>query len=149
MSSRKIITGLFILLAAGIKAQSFSPAKEALRLFNKYKPTIEKVNHAVVDEPKIVTGDINNDSLEDCLIYFVMTSKDGGNAITGTETAIYLNTGKGMKVVGAFPKFSYCYGVDRIEQQVIYVSEYKCLPPYNEYVKQHKLYYWNETVIEK
>ena len=74
--------------------------------------------------PIVVTGDINNDSLPDCIIYFVMTSKSGGNAIIGREAAIYINTGKKMKVVGAFPGLGFCYVVERISQQVIYMKEY-------------------------
>lgn len=129
-------------------AQNFSPSKEALRLFLKYKPTIERTNHAVVDEPVIVPGDINGDSLQDCIIFFIMTPADGGNAIIGRQAAIYINTGKKMKVTGAFPSLGFCYVVDRIFHQVIYVKEYKCRPPYNEYVKEHRFVYQDGSVKE-
>ena len=93
---------LIVFNLAGLAEQSFSPIKEALRLFNKYKPTIERNNDAIIDKPRIMQGDINNDSLSDCIIFFVMTSRKGGNAIVGKEAAIYINTGKKMKVVGPF-----------------------------------------------
>ncbi|SRR5258706_1145642 len=134
---------------SGMAQPSFSPAKEALRLFNKYKPTIEKNNDAIVDKPKIIPGDINNDSLEDCIIFFVMTSRQGGNVIVGQEAAVYINTGKKMKIVGAFPKFDFCYVVDRIRIQIIYLEEYKCEPPYNEFVRERKVVYTNGLIIEK
>ncbi|HKB44877.1 MAG TPA: hypothetical protein VKC90_10825 [Chitinophagaceae bacterium] len=147
---KKTLSGLLIVLGLSAAAQnSFSPVREALRLFNKYKPTIEKDNDAIVDEPKVISGDINNDSLEDCIIFFVMTSKDGGNVITDQEAAIYINKGNRMKVVGAFPKFNFCYAVDRIDKQVIYLKEYKCAPPYNEFIKEHRVIYLNGTIKEK
>jgi hypothetical protein len=146
----KIIYGLLIVMSLSAKSQnSFSPSKEALRLFNQYKPTIEKHNRAIVDEPKVISGDINNDSLEDCIIFFVMASKDGGNAIIGQDAAIYVNMGKKMKVIGAFPKFGFCYTVDNIRNQIIYLKEYKCEPPYNEFVRERKIIYHNGTVKEK
>ncbi len=39
----------------------FSPAKESLKLFNKYIPVIEEKNNAIVDKPNVITGDINGD----------------------------------------------------------------------------------------
>jgi hypothetical protein len=150
MQSRIILLMILFFSLSVTRAQnSFSPSKESLRLFNKYKPTIEKNNNAIVDEPKIVSGDINNDSLEDCVIFFVMTPKEGGNAIIGQEAAIYINTGKRMRVVGAFPKFNFCYTVDKIRDQVIYLKEYICEPPYNEFVRERKTIYHGGTIIEK
>jgi hypothetical protein len=148
---RRIIslTILFFLLLTAKAQNSISPSKEALRLFNEYKPVIEKNNNAIVDEPKIITGDINNDGLEDCIIFFVMTSKNGGNAIIGQDAAIYINTGKRMKVVGAFPKFDFCYTADRILNQVIYLKEYKCEPPYNEFIRERKVVYQRGAIKEK
>ena len=133
-----IITGIPSIVRA---QHNFSPAKEALRLFNLYKPTIEKKNNAIVDDPIVLTGDINGDSLTDCIISFVMTSKDGGNAIIGYESAIYLNKGTGMKVVGAFPAFKFCYGLEHIKNQVIYAREYECQPPYNKVIRKREFVY--------
>jgi len=59
----------FIILPSIIQAQNnFSPAKEALKLFNSYKPAIEKKNNAIVDDPTMLIGDINGDKQEDCII---------------------------------------------------------------------------------
>lgn len=147
---KKYLCGFLISLSLSSMAQnSFSPAKEALRLFNKYKPTIEKNNSAIVDEPKVISGDINNDSLEDCIIYFIMTPKEAGNAIIDREAAIYINKGKQMKVSGAFPKFDFCYTVDRIQNQTIYLKEYKCQPPYSEFIREREVIYQNGSIVEK
>jgi hypothetical protein len=92
-----------------------------------------------VDEPVVLTGDINGDGKDDCIISFVITSKTGGNLIIGHETAVYLNTGKGMKVAGAFPKFDFCYGVDHIKDQIIYIRQYECAPPYSKFIRDRRL----------
>ena len=131
-----------ITLPSIIQAQNnFSPPKEALNLFNFYKPVMARRDNAIVDDPIVLIGDINSDKQEDCIISFFMTSKDGGNAIIGHECAIYLNTGLGMKVVGAFPDFSFCYTLDHIQDQVIYAKEYECQPPYNKIVRESKFVY--------
>jgi hypothetical protein len=72
----KIIIILGFVLSPSLFAQKkFSPAKESLTLFNQYKPKIEHSNNAIVDSPEIFVGDINGDSLDDCLVYFVLTPK--------------------------------------------------------------------------
>ncbi len=126
-----------LLIAAGILAQvtGFSqarmdPAKEALRQFEAYKPTIERKESAVVDNPKAITGDLNGDGRVDCIVFFVMTPQGGGNAIIDRQAAVYLNTGTAMKVDGAFPELRECYAVDRISGGRIYLSYYECAPPY-------------------
>ncbi len=135
----RIFTIIVSVLSATIvlAQQFFSPAKEALKLFNSYKPTIEKSNDAIVDEPKQILGDINGDGKIDCIIFFVMTPKDGGNAIIGQDAAIYINKGTGMKVVGSF-NLDICYSVEKIKNQIIYVNEYKCAPPYDSFVRIRK-----------
>ena len=120
---------------------SYSPAEEALKLFDTYKLVIEKKNNAIVDDPKVISGDINGDNKSDCIISFVMTSKDGGNLIIGYGSAIYLNTGTGMKVVGAFPEFGFCYTLDRIKGQIIYAKEHECQPPCLKIIRQREFAY--------
>ncbi|HWK02433.1 MAG TPA: hypothetical protein VNS58_02300 [Puia sp.] len=132
---------LVILPSLSQGQKTFSPAKEALKLFNSYKPSIEKHNNAIVDDPVVIEGDINGDNQSDCIISFIMTSKSGGNAYVGHECAIYLNTGTGMKVVGAFPKFYFCYSLEQIKDQVIYGREYECQPPYNKILRQRRFIY--------
>lgn len=139
--SRLIVLILVILPSFSRGQETFSPAKEALKLFNSYKPIIEKHNNAIVDDPIVLVGDINGDNQSDCIISFIITSKDGGNAIIGHESAIYINTGTGMKVVGAFPKFDFCYSLKYIKNQVIYGSEYECHSPYLEVIRQRKFIY--------
>ena len=119
----------------------FMPRQAAMVLFNKYKPVIENKNNAIVDNPTPVSGDINGDGKEDCIISYVMTSKDGGNAIIGREAVIYLNMGKAMKVTGRFPVFKFCYNLEHIKEQVIYAKEYECQPPYNTQVRERKFRY--------
>jgi len=143
------LLSIFLSLSGTVYSQSsYSPGKEALRLFNQYKPTIEKKNNALVDEPKLIVGDINGDGKDDCIVYFVMTSKDGGNMIVGSEAAIYLNTGTGMKVVGSFPHFDYCYYVDEIKSQVIIGQEYFCAPPYDSIIGTRRFVFKDGKIKE-
>ncbi len=138
---RLIALAIFVLPNLIHAQQKFSPKKEALILFNKYRPVIERKNNAVVQNPIAIAGDINGDGKEDCIISFVMTSKDGGNAIIGHESAIYLNTGTSVKVAGAFPQFNFCYTLDHIKDQVIFGKEYECMPPYNTVLGERKFAY--------
>ena len=128
--------------------QNFSPKEESLKLFNKYKPVIEKRYDAIVNASDPVSGDINGDGKEDCIISFLMYAKDGGNAHTGSGSAIYLNTGTGMKVVGAFPECPFCYYLDHIQDLVIYGKEYECAPPYNKIIRDRKFKYVAGKIIE-
>lgn len=133
---------LVIAIPSLVLAQhGFSVKEEALKLFNKYKPVIEKKNNAVVENPRIISGDINGDGKEDCIVSFVMTSRNSGNAIVGHESAIYLNSGIRMKVVGAFPAFNFCYTLDHIQDQVIFGKEYECKPPYSNVLRERKFTY--------
>lgn len=75
------------------------------------------------------------------LFLFVMASRNGGNAIVGHESAIYLNSRTRMKVVGAFPAFNFCYTLDHIQDQVIFGKEYECMPPYNNVLRERKFVY--------
>lgn len=120
---------------------SYSPTEEAQKLFNTYKPIIEKKNNAIVDNPRVIAGDINGDNKIDCIISFVMTSKNGGNLIIGYGSEIYLNIGTGMKVAGAFPELGFCYTLDQIKGQIIYAKEHECQPPYLKIIRQRKFAY--------
>jgi hypothetical protein len=143
------LTYLIMIMLPGMTLlqQQFSPRKEALALFSKYKPVIERKNNAIVDNPTAIVGDINGDDKEDCIVSFVMTSRDGGNAIIGHEAAIYLNTGTGMKVAGAFPSYKFCYKLNHIKDQVIYAKEYECKPPYNTVLRERKFIYKDSKVV--
>lgn len=146
---QKLLSIFLVLLPfIGIGQMKYDPKKEALRLFNEYKPKIEETNDAIVDDPKIFVGDLNEDGLPDCVIAFAMTPKNGGNGIVGSDNVIYLNTGKGMKVTGAFPHFRRCYFIDSIEKGVIYIEYYKCAPPYNEITGQGKLVYQKGKIVK-
>jgi len=132
----------------GLARQSFSPKEESLKLFNKYKPVIEKRHEAIVEPSDPISGDINGDGKEDCIISFIMYSQHGGNAHIGAGSAIYLNTGTGMKVVGAFPEFRYCYYLNNIRDQIIFGKEYECAPPYMKILRDRKFKYVAGKIIE-
>ncbi len=125
----------------GWSQTTYNPADASKKLFEQYKPVIERKEQAVVDEPKAITGDLNGDGLADCILYFVLTPKDGGNMIVDRQAAVYLNTGHGMKVAGAFPDLG-CYVVDRVAGGIIYVSMYECAPPYSTKTGSRR-YRWN------
>lgn len=78
LCSLRIAFPLFIAIPLAVLAQyGFSAKVEALKLFNKYKPVIEKKHNAVVENPRILVGDVNGDGKEDCIVSFVMTSRNG------------------------------------------------------------------------
>lgn len=132
MQTKLPVFTIFLLLTTqSVRAQAFDPATASLKLFNAYKPTIERRENAVVDNPAAIVGDLNGDGLVDCILYFVLTPKGGGNAVIDRQAAVYLNTGNSMKVNGAFPKLNYCFGVNKIIDGLIYVDSYECAPPYN------------------
>ncbi len=106
-------------------------AAEALRLFNQYKPTIEASNDARVDDPQVLTGDLNADGVADAIVFFAMTPADGGNAIVGRDAAVYLRGPSGLKVVGSFPAVDACWAPDAIRGSVVYATLYECAPPYS------------------
>jgi hypothetical protein len=114
--------------------KTLSPAQEALKLFNTYKATIERTNDAIIDEPIPIPGDLNGDGREDCIIFFVMTSRSGGNAIVGRDAAIYINKGNKVKVIGSF-NLKICYTIEKIVSAIIYVNQYECSPPYNTFIR--------------
>ena len=133
--------GTLFLFSTAVAQQSYNPAAAATALFQAYQSTIEQKERALVQPPTAVTGDLNGDGLEDCILYFVLTPKEGGNAIVGRQAAVYLNTGRGMKVDGAFPKLKYCFVVDRIAGGTVYVDRYECAPPYNTRIGTYR-YHW-------
>ena len=139
---------IFAVPYMSLAQQHFSPKEVSLKLFNKYKLVIEKKHEAIVDTPNAITGDINGDGKEDCIVSFVMTSQSGGNALIGSGSAIYLNTGVNMKVAGAFPTFNFCFNLDRIHDQVIYGKEYECTPPYNNIIRDRKFKYVGGKIKE-
>lgn len=125
------IVALLTLVGGTAKAQSAATTRaQSLKMFNAYKPTIEAKNNAVVDEPKVLTGDVNRDGRTDAVVFFVMTPKGGGNAIVGREAAVYLGTPKGLKVAGDFPDVEECWAPDAIRGGVVYGTSYECAPPY-------------------
>ena len=142
------ITNILMLSPQVLAQKNFFPKAESLKLFNKYAPVIEKEYKGILDEPNIIVGDINGDGLYDCIIDFVLTPKEGGNIIVAHGAAIYINTGLEMKVVGAFPEGNFCYNIDYIRDQVIYVKEHECAPPYSKIIKQRKFRYLNGKVRE-
>jgi len=61
---------------------SFSPEKETMKLFNAYKPVIEKNGDIVVSNTHIITGDINGDGKEDCIVSFERYAKGAVNPVS-------------------------------------------------------------------
>jgi hypothetical protein len=143
----------FILLAllgspiAGFNQTKFSPKDEALRQFNRLKPGIEKAGDGIMQDPDVVTGDINGDKLPDCIISYILTPKEGGNMVYGHECLIYLNTGTGMKAAGKFPEFKFCYALNSIHNGLIVVNKFTCAPPYNDDLGKSNLAYRNGKIV--
>lgn len=100
-----------------------------------------------MDDVQAIEGDINGDGRPDCILSYVFTPKEGGNAIVGHVCTIYINTGNGMKNAGNFPEFKFCYGLDKIENQLIIVGKYTCMPPYNDDLGKAKLAYRGGKIV--
>jgi len=118
-----------------------------MKLFNAYKPVIEKNGDIVVSNTHIITGDINGDGKEDCIVSFERYAKGAVNPVS-REYAIYLNMGSKMKVAGSFPPTRYCFVIDHIKDQVIYAVEHECVPIYASLKKQHRFIYTAEGIQE-
>ena len=56
--------------------------------------------------------------------------------------------GKDMKVAGSFPDFKFCYEVDQIRDQIIYIKQYACEPPYDTFRKNSYLAFRNGKIVE-
>ncbi|MCX2678735.1 hypothetical protein OOZ15_02165 [Galbibacter sp. EGI 63066] len=82
--------------------QTIDVKKETQKLFDSYAPEIEKSNGYVIDNSKLLIGDLNDDGHEDALVFFVLTPVGGGNMIMGTQMAVYLNRGDKMEVVAGY-----------------------------------------------
>lgn len=144
---KKTFMPFLLIHTAALQAQTFSPETESLRLFEKYKPTIEKANNAIAQPPTVITGDLNSDGLTDCLLFFVLTPKEGGNAVLDRQTAVYINNGQSMKIGGAFPQVNFCYVPTKIEAGIVYADEYICPPPYNDKKGTRKFKYRNGKIV--
>ncbi len=149
MFFRILIAAFLTLPPTAVLAQSVSATRaEALRLFNQHKPSIEAANNAAVDEPQILTGDLNGDARLDAVVFFVMTPADGGNAIVNREAAVYLSGPKSLKVAGDFPKVAECWVPDAIRGGVVYATSYECAPPYSTAVGKLR-FRWNGKKMVK
>lgn len=96
--------------------------KLAQAKFDAYLPKIEKTNNAGLDGREAYTGDFTGDGLEDVAIYFVLTPKEGGNAIVGQGLTLYQNTGNDVKVIAGFEP-DYMFSFRRIENGKIYIEK--------------------------
>ncbi|WP_067139002.1 hypothetical protein [Oceanivirga salmonicida] len=98
--------------------------KETQKLFDQYAPKIKKINDAEIGSTEIFVGDLNNDGLDDAIVFFVLNPAGGGNLIVSTEMAVYLNKGNKMKVVAGYsPKT--IFSPTEIKNNKIHIIEYE------------------------
>jgi len=95
--------------------------KIAERKFKKFSPNIE-IGDKGIQFTKTFTGDLNNDGLEEVVIYFVCTPKSGGNIIVGIEAAVYLNLGNTVKAVAGLST-DYPFHIQSIKDNKLIVIE--------------------------
>ncbi|QKJ31759.1 hypothetical protein HQ865_18965 [Mucilaginibacter mali] len=139
---------LLLCIPVFVFAQKRLPADEALKLFKPTIPAIEKQTKGIVQEPNVFIGDINGDKKPDCIVSYVVTPKEGGNAIMQHTSVIYLNTGNGMRNAGSFPDLKFCYGISAIKDGLIMIDKIKCAPPYMEVTGRGKLAYRDGKIVE-
>lgn len=149
---KKFLLPLIVLCAVPVfvKAQTkFDPVAAAKKMFEVERSKIEKAEKVLVNDPVEIVGDLNGDGLKDCLLSYVLTARDGGNAVVGHKTAVYINTGKKMMADGNFPPLKFCYTVDKISGGIIRLKEYTCAPPYNDYTGNVYRYRWLKKTLVK
>lgn len=95
--------------------------KIAEKKFSKYAPNIESEGKNITYS-KTFNGDLNNDGLDEIVIYFVCTPKSGGNMIVGREAAIYLNMGSTVKAITALNP-EYPFHIQSIKENRLIVVE--------------------------
>lgn len=95
--------------------------KIAEKKFLKYTPNIESEGKNITYS-KTFNGDLNNDGLDEIVIYFACTPKSGGNMIVGREAAIYLNTGTTVKAITALNP-EYPFHIQSIKENRLIVVE--------------------------
>ncbi len=96
--------------------------KEAESKFNAYMPQIASSHDARVNYGGFLTGDITNDGLDDVVIYFFLSPKDGGNAMWGHSLVFYENFGNKVKVIGGFEP-DYKFYTEKIKDGKIYITK--------------------------
>lgn len=92
----------------------------ALRKFDEYSPKIEASKDAAIGSSEAYTGDLNHDGLEDVIVFFVLSPKEGGNALMGQGIAVYVNEGTDMKVIAGFEP-DYIFRVEGINNNKIHI----------------------------
>ena len=98
------------------------PKNIAQQKFNNYIPKIETSKNAIVANNKIFIGDLNNDNLDDAVVWFLLTPAEGGNMFVGEGMSVYINTGKDMKVVSGFEP-NYMFKIIKISNNRIKIAK--------------------------
>ena len=110
---------------------------EALALFAKHKPAIEKEHGKILYE-RVIVGDLNGDGRMDAIVEFGC-NPGGGNVALLRQAALYLRGARDMRVVGGFEP-DYCFAIKTIEDGVAIVDELKsCADPGGTVVKSRRM----------
>ncbi|MGB4775996.1 MAG: hypothetical protein WBP45_12535 [Daejeonella sp.] len=100
--------------------------EEAVKLakeqFEKSLPEIERSYNGQIDLMDPYTGDFTGDGIEDVLIYFSLSPKDGGNNLVGQGLMLYQNTGKEVKKIAVF-KPDYLFSFNSIKNGKIIINK--------------------------
>jgi hypothetical protein len=132
------ITGLFfyknssdteIVISPQLRQSKDKPNKsigeivqEAEKKFNAFQPKIAKEHDARVNFVGSITGDITHDGVDDVVVMFVLSPKDGGNVTWGHSLVFYENLGNTVKVIGGF-EASYLFEGGEIRNGNIYITK--------------------------
>ncbi|MEO8516696.1 MAG: hypothetical protein ABI426_08130 [Flavobacterium sp.] len=100
---------------------TMDPTKIADQKFNDYAPKIQKSKGGIIANQEIFVGDLNNDDLNDAVIWFSV-SPEGGNATLCQGLSVYINTGNDMKVIAGYEP-EYLFNVIKISNNKIKITK--------------------------
>jgi len=130
------------------KSEQTNTEEKALELFRAYSPKIE-AEHGPILYTRTITGDLNGDTRDDVIVEFGIGNRGGGNGIVFKQSALYLDTERGPKVVGAFnPDF--CFSVQSIAQGTVTVEELEaCILPWPKIMAIHEYRFEHNQLLHR
>ena len=137
-----IFLGFFYSL--NLSSQTTDVKKKALMEFDKNSQKfLEK--GTIIGSSEAFIGDLNADGKKDAVVFYVLSPKEGGNALMGQGAVVYINNGSSLKELTVF-KPDFTFHIKEIANNKIHIikSEYaKKDNPGWPSIETHKYYIIN------
>lgn len=104
--------------------KKFDVKKETQKLFDRNAPKLEKSRGAIIGNSEFFVGDLNDDGLDDALVFIILNPAEGGNMVVGREMIIYINKGKKMTAFTTYDSDKIFRPVE-IKKNKIHLIEYE------------------------